>query len=142
MLIGNTEAHKLLETFLHTTMQKGYGPQFFLLVGPEGIGKASYAEHLIKNIIGEYGYSDLLHIKDYSSELGKEQSIPVETTATTQFVELPDGRRERNYGIREINLWLQQSAFSAHKFLIIENMQRMSLSAMNAFLKTAEEPLP
>jgi DNA polymerase-3 subunit delta' len=28
------------------------------------------------------------------------------------------------------------------KFVLIENIQRMSDSAMNAFLKTAEEPLP
>jgi DNA polymerase-3 subunit delta' len=37
---------------------------------------------------------------------------------------------------------MQQSGFSPTKFVLIENIQRMSPSAMNAFLKTSEEPLP
>lgn len=40
-----------------------------------------------------------------------------------------------------MSAWLQQSAFSGKKCLLIENLERMSNAAMNAFLKTCEEPL-
>jgi DNA polymerase III gamma/tau subunit len=54
---------------------------------------------------------------------------------------LSDGSEQPNYGIRELNFRLQQSGFGPTKFVLIENIQRMSDVAMNAFLKTAEEPL-
>ena len=40
-----------------------------------------------------------------------------------------------------MNEWLINSSFSWKRFLLIENIQRMSNSAINAFLKSAEEPL-
>jgi DNA polymerase III delta prime subunit len=111
-------------------------------------------------------------LKDYTNELGKQHTIPVELTNKNKTLELMDrnrtlelsdgseqpnsaeptdsnetlelsnGSKQPNYGIRELNLWLQQSGFSPIKFVLIENIQRMSDSAMNAFLKTSEEPLP
>jgi hypothetical protein len=47
-----------------------------------------------------------------------------------------------NRGVRELTNRLQQSSFSGKKVLLVENIQRMTNAAMNAFLKTCEEPLP
>ncbi|MDR0651490.1 MAG: hypothetical protein LBG59_09145 [Candidatus Peribacteria bacterium] len=116
--------------------------QFFLLVGPNGIGKSAHAQELIQEILGPYLYSNFLHLKDYSNELGKTHTIPVELTTTNATLTLTDGNEQPNYGIRELNFRLQQSGFGSTKFVLIENIQRMSDIAMNAFLKTAEEPLP
>ncbi|MDR3168350.1 MAG: hypothetical protein LBU27_00890 [Candidatus Peribacteria bacterium] len=80
-------------------------------------------------------------MKDYTNELGKQHTIPVELTDSNKMLELSDGSEQPNYGIRELNVWMQQSGFSPTKFVLIENIQRMSGSAMNAFLKTSEEPL-
>ena len=66
----------------------------------------------------------------------------MELNDSNKVVEFPDGSEHPNYGIRELNLRMQQSGFSLTKFVLIENIQRMSNSAMNAFLKTSEEPLP
>lgn len=74
--------------------------------------------------------------------MGKTHTIPVELKDANITVELLDGSEQPNYGIRELNLRMQQSGFSPLKFVLIENIQRMSGSAMNAFLKTSEEPLP
>ncbi|MDR0606988.1 MAG: hypothetical protein LBG52_01250 [Candidatus Peribacteria bacterium] len=87
-------------------------------------------------------YSDFLYLKDYSNELGKTHTIPVELNDTNKMFAFPDGTEQPNCGIRELNLRMQQSGFSPTKFVLIENIQRMSGSAMNAFLKTSEEPLP
>ncbi len=141
-LIWNTQAVQTLKTFLQSTIQKGSGPQFFLLVWPEGIGKSSYAQQVIQEMLGNFTYSDLLYLRDYSSEIGKQHAIPVEITASNQTIDLPDGTKQPNYWVRELNLRLQQSWFSPQKFVLIENIHRMSISAVNAFLKTAEEPLP
>ena len=37
---------------------------------------------------------------------------------------------------------LQQTSYADKKILVMENIERMNLSAANAFLKAAEEPLP
>jgi DNA polymerase III gamma/tau subunit len=87
-------------------------------------------------------YSNFLYLKDYTNEMGKTHTIPVELKDANITVELLDGSEQPNYGIRELNLRMQQSGFSPLKFVLIENIQRMSGSAMNAFLKTSEEPLP
>lgn len=44
--------------------------------------------------------------------------------------------------MREITKRLQQTSYADKKILFIENIERMNLSAANAFLKAAEEPLP
>jgi len=44
--------------------------------------------------------------------------------------------------VRELTNRLRQSSFSGKKVLLVENIQRMTNAAMNAFLKTCEEPLP
>jgi DNA polymerase III delta prime subunit len=86
-------------------------------------------------------YSDFLYLQDYTNDIGKTHTIPVELNDSNKLIEFPDGTKRDNYGIRELNLRMQQSGFSPTKFVLIENIQRMSGSAMNAFLKTSEEPL-
>jgi DNA polymerase III delta prime subunit len=52
---------------------------------------------------------------------------------------------EYNYkdiGTREINSRLQHSPTGQNKILLIKNIERMTISAINAFLKACEEPLP
>ena len=142
MLYGNHEPITTLKTYVETTIKTWAGIQFFLLVGPNGIGKSAHAQELIKEFLWPYAYSDFLYLKDYTSDIGKTHTIPVELNDSNKVVEFPDGSEHPNYGIRELNLRMQQSGFSLTKFVLIENIQRMSNSAMNAFLKTSEEPLP
>lgn len=141
MIIWNKEAGETLKTYIENTLETGKGMQFFLLVGPNGIGKSTHAQQLIQEILGEYRYSDLLYLQDYTQKIWKTHTIPVELNDTNKQIEFPDGSKHPNYGIRELNIWMQQSGFSPTKFVLIENIQRMSGSAMNAFLKTSEEPL-
>ena len=83
----------------------------------------------------------MLLIKDCSQELEKTHTLAVETPSAQKTIPLVNGELYENRGVREISSWLQQSAFSGKKCLLIENLERMSNAAMNAFLKTCEEPL-
>ena len=95
----------------------------------------------MESFLWNYKYQDLLWIRDCSQELEKIHTLAVETPSAQKTIPLANGELYENRGVREISSWLQQSAFSGKKCLLIENLERMSNAAMNAFLKTCEEPL-
>ena len=137
---GNEEARNVIEKILQYH-QKEEKPLFVLLVGEKGLGKTSFLSELLENFLWNYKYQDLLLIKDCSQELEKTHTLAVETPSAQKTIPLANGELYENRGVREISSWLQQSAFSGKKCLLIENLERMSNAAMNAFLKTCEEPL-
>ena len=116
-------------------------PLFILLIGQKGLWKTSFIESFSDEILGVYKRSDFLYIRDCSEELEKTHTIQIETPTTQKTIQLANWEIYENRGVREINSRLQQSAISGKKILFIENLERMTVSAMNAFLKTCEEPL-
>ncbi len=130
----------LYEYFQKALTENTKTPQFFIIEGIQHIDKQAEIIQLINKILGNYSTSDFLWIQDYSSQLGKQHVIKVETTTnSTNYKTLYE--QYRDIGVRDINTWLQQSSFSGKKILLIENIERMTNSAINAFLKTAEEPM-
>ncbi|MBB1543580.1 MAG: AAA family ATPase [candidate division SR1 bacterium] len=140
MRYGNEESRTIIEKILnhHHDQEK---PLFVLLVGESGLGKTSYLLQLLGEFLGPYRHQDLLWIRDCSKDLEKTHTLAVETPSSQKIIPLSNGENYENKGVREISTWLQQSAFSGKKCLLIENLERMSNAAMNAFLKTCEEPL-
>lgn len=142
MIIWNQQAAQTLKKYINNTMETWKWTQFFLLAGPNWIWKISHARAIIEEILWMYMYSDCLFVQDYEPFTGKAHTIPVEIKDDSKrYIQFPDGTQHENYGVREMNEWLINSSFSWKKFLLIENIQRMSNSAINAFLKSAEEPL-
>ena len=137
---GNEEVRNVIERILqyHQEEEK---PLFVLLLGEQGLGKTSFLFKLLESFLWSYKYQDLLWIRDCSQELEKIHTLAVETPSAQKTIPLANGELYENRGVREISSWLQQSAFSGKKCLLIENLERMSNAAMNAFLKTCEEPL-
>jgi hypothetical protein len=85
----------------------------------------------------------LLHIKDFSAELGKKHSIKIEYDKSSETTKtLANDFQYQDLGIREINARLQQSFVGKMKVVLIENIERIVPAAANAFLKTCEEPFP
>jgi len=82
-----------------------------------------------------------LYIKDFSFELQKEHTIKVEMKNDETAKTLYSDYNYQDLGTRELNSWLQQSPSGEAKILLIENIERMTIGAINAFLKTCEEPL-
>jgi hypothetical protein len=144
MFIGNTSSQQLLKSYLDIfSAWAKSAPSFYTLSGPEHIGKSSYAAELLKDYLGAFGHSDLLHIKDFSAELGKKHSLKIEYDKWSETSKtLSSDFQYQDLGIREINARLQQSSIGKMKVLLIENIERIVPAAANAFLKTCEEPLP
>ncbi len=140
MIIGNQDKIATIKQYIANNAES-QKPLFLLILGAEGIGKSDFLYQYSQELLGDYFQSDFLWLKDLSEILGKTHIIPVEKSKSTPIIEEKDGQIYQNKGIREVNDWLQQSGFSGKKILLIENMQRMNKSSMNAFLKTAEEPL-
>ena len=87
--------------------------------------------------------SDFLHIKDFTTALGKKHSLKVEYDKASETSKtLISEHQYQDLGIREINARLQQSSMGKMKVILLENIERMTPEAANAFLKTCEEPLP
>lgn len=143
MTIGNQEAKNRLKSYLeqHAASDSGQA-SFFLLYWPANIGKSAIALELAQSYLWAYTQWGLLHIKDFSSILGKKHSIKIEEkTETEEYKTLYNDYQYQDLGVREINNWLQQSSFGWSKILLIENIERMTIGATNAFLKACEEPL-
>ncbi len=142
MIIWNEQAVQTLKKYINNVIETWKWTQFFLLVWPNWIWKISHAKEIIEEILWTYMYSDCLFVQDYEPFTWKFHTIPVEIKdETKRFIEFPDETQHENYWVREMNEWLLNSSFSWKRFLLIENIQRMSNSAINAFLKSAEEPL-
>lgn len=142
MIIWNEQAAQTLKKYINNVIETWKWTQFFLLAWPNWIWKLSHAKSIIEEVLWSYMYSDCLFVQDYEPVTWKAHTIPVEIkNEEKRYVEFPDGTQHENYGVREMNEWLLNSSFSWKRFLLIENIQRMSNSAINAFLKSAEEPL-
>lgn len=138
-LIGNIQARNVVKSFFRDANSNNK-PLFLLLVWAEGLGKSSFVLQHMQEELWKYFQSDFLWIRDCSHILGKTHTLQVETPSGLKTIEV-DGQIYENRWVREFTTWLQQSSLSWKKVLFIENLERMSSAAMNAFLKTAEEPL-
>ena len=141
MIIGNEQSSQILKKYINNVIETWKWTQFFLLAGPNWIWKISHAKAIIEEILWPYMYSDCLFVQDYEPFTWKFHTIPVEVKDDKRYILFPDETQHENYGVREMNEWLLNSSFSWKRFLLIENIQRMSNSAINAFLKSAEESL-
>lgn len=141
MIIWNQKAVETLKKYIDNVIQTWNWTQFFLLSGPNLIWKLSLAKELIKNYLWDYFYSDCLFVEDYEPYIWKKHTIPVSIDKEDKrWIKFEDESVHQNYGAIEMNEWLQNSSFSGMKFLLIENIHRMSNAAINAFLKSTEEP--
>lgn len=141
MIIWNEQASQTLKKYINNVIETWKWTQFFLLAWPNWIWKISHAKAIIEEILWPYMYSDCLFVQDFEPFTWKFHTIPVEVKDDRRYIQFPDETQHENYWVREMNEWLLNSSFSWKRFLLIENIQRMSNSAINAFLKSAEEPL-
>ena len=139
-LFWNSSVQEQVKSFLGHN-ESSNKPLFLILIGPDGIGKTSFLRQLAQEILGQTFSSDFLWIRDLSTQLWKPHTLQVEMPSTLKTIPLENATSYENKGVRELNTRLQQSSLSGKKILLIENLQRMSNAAMNAFLKTCEEPL-
>ncbi len=89
-----------------------------------------------------FAYHDVLEMKDYSELLGKHHTIKVEFKRNDDTDLLQKQEWYEDKWSREINDWLSHSPAGDLKILLIEHIDRATIGAANALLKSFEEPLP
>ncbi|MBI4435447.1 AAA family ATPase [Candidatus Uhrbacteria bacterium] len=116
--------HHRIQTILSRMLTGGSLPHALLFVGPEGVGKATIVYQLVKVLLGSLTHPDFLTLERFVDEkTGKRKSqISVEQ-------------------VRELNARLGLSSLSGGwKVVFIEEASALSMGAVNALLKTLEEP--
>jgi len=96
-------------------------------------------QNTIKEIYPESSKQDLLIIKDYSAQQSKRHIIKVDNV---EYIKDTEGNVYHDKWTRQIREWLQTSSLSGRKIVLIENIHRATIQAINALLKSLEEPLP
>ncbi len=144
MIVGNQDNRETLKRYIDMVFDwDTKAPHFIIVSGPQHMGKTTIITELLKEKMGNYFVTDVLHIKDFSEHLDKKKHvlrIEYKPTAETTKKLIKEHKYE-DVGVREINARIQQSAIGKYKIVFIENIERMNIPAANAFLKTCEEPL-
>lgn len=137
------EQKKLLKTYIDNAVNSPESKiSFFIVSGPKWIKKSDFIKELSKEILEDYYINDFLYIQDFSKELWKNHNILVaKKESSEKYKTLLKDHNYVDLGTREINNWLVQSGFWKTKIVFIENIERMTGGAINAFLKSCEEPL-
>tara|TARA_Y100001935_G_C17291898_1_gene503854 strand:+ start:1189 stop:2109 length:921 start_codon:yes stop_codon:yes gene_type:complete len=118
-------------------------PNKILLSGQKGCGKATMAFHLINRILSEneeYSYN----VKNYQIN-NKNKSFKLIQNFTNPNFHLvdilPDKKIIDINQIRSLILDLNKSSFNSKpRFVLIDNIEFLNLSSVNALLKILEEP--
>ncbi len=143
MFVWNQFAQQILDklfTQIKTTNQVSI--PFLIIAWPKHIGKTTIAIDHIKQLLWQYFLQDFLHIQDFSEDIWKQHSLRIERKSWETTDTLYKEHNYNDVGTREINDRLIQSSLSGWKVTLIENIDRMTIWATNALLKTCEEPLP
>lgn len=115
---------------------------FIIIHGPWVDAQWDTIRTACQSATGFFAHQDVLDIKDFSSVLGKEHSLKVEYKKNTDSDLLQKQEWYEDVGAREINERLSISPASDMKILMIEHIDRATIGAANALLKSLEEPLP
>lgn len=133
---------ELLLKYINMSLKSDQKISFFILDWSNHTWNINLVKDVIQDILWEYYKNDFLYIQDFSKELSKDHNIKVDQKKDTIFDTLIKDYNYKNIWTIQINDWLQMSPAWKIKILLIENIERMTISAINAFLKTCEEPLP
>ena len=118
-------------------------PNKILFSGPKGIGKATFAYHLINYIFSkdeESNYDiDNLQINDSNKSFNLVQN---QTHPNFHLIDLLDEKKTIEISqIRNMINYANKSAFNnKERIVLIDNAENLNLSSSNALLKIIEEP--
>jgi DNA polymerase III subunit delta' len=131
-LIGHV---KQLES-LRAALQNQRLHHAYLFVGPEGVGKRTFAMSLAKAVHCSEATGD------YCDRCTNCASISDGNHPDVRFVRPPNGKKEISiHQVRELERELRYRSFSGkRKIAIVDPAALMNPSAQNALLKTLEEP--
>ena len=131
----------ILSFLLEQLQSQNIVSPFVIVHGPWVDAHWSSIREMCQRATGFFAHQDVLDIKDYSSLLGKDHSLKVEYKKNTDSDILNKQESYSDIGSREINDRLSMAPAGDMKILMIEHIDRATIGAANALLKSLEEPL-
>lgn len=132
MIYGNTLAASNLAAYIDTYLTRNHTFSFVILAGPTHVGKTAHLDQILTEKLWTSKEDILLPLFDHGKRL------PISVDKAKQSYEI-DGQQYMHLWVREIQEWAFISSLSKHKILYIENIDRITIQAANAFLKILEE---
>jgi DNA polymerase-3 subunit delta' len=137
----SVHGHDRIVSLLRTNLQNGRFPHAFLFVGPEGIGKRTFARTLARALLCEESPETAL------DPCGQCQGcIQAEAGTHPDLIEVARPEDRQELPIRVIRdlcaAFGLKPARGKRKVAIVDDVDDMNDEAANAFLKTLEEPPP
>ena len=141
----NTQLYGLNHLFNEITNlhKKEKMPNKILLSGKKGLGKSTFAYHIINYILSnseEFKYDFInfrINENNRSFKLLQNNSHP-----NFYLIDLLDEKKNIDVGqIRTMITYTNKSTFNnMAKFILIDNIENLNISSVNALLKVIEEP--
>ena len=118
-------------------------PNKILLSGDKGLGKSTFAFHLVNYIFSrdeEFKYD----YKNFKINPENKSFKLINNSASPNFTLIDTLDEKKNIDINQIRnliIDLNKSSFNnKERFVIIDNIERMNINSINALLKILEEP--
>jgi DNA polymerase III subunit delta' len=126
--------HKKLFDQWSQLLERGQLTGSFLFVGPSGVGKKKSAWAMIQQALCEKKI-------DFQAcgECGPCRRVALHQHESVLFIE-PDGAQIKVEQGQHVLQFLQLRSFGSHRFVLIDEAQKMNASTANSLLKTLEEP--
>ena len=141
MFCWNKKAINILENYFKTIKETNkINFNFVLLDWVKWLWKTTIIKELVKKFLWENYKTDFLEIKDLSKYIWKNHILKVNVDEKDQVEKTLDWNF-KNLWTRNIRDRLSLSSFWKYKIVFLENIERMTISSANAFLKIFEEPL-
>ncbi len=118
-------------------------PNKIILAGSNGIGKSTFAYHLINYIFSSNEENKYNFDKNIISKNNYSYNLILKDTHPNFFSILKDEKKETGQisKIREMINFTNKSSFNnQHKIILIDNVEILNLYSINALLKLIEEP--
>ena len=135
--------HDLQFRSLQDLYKKDYLPNKILFSGEKGIGKSTLAYHLI-NYILSFDEENSYDLKNFHINSENKSFILTQNKSNPNFILVDATLEKKNIDISQIrNLitTLNKSSFNTKpRFILIDNIELLSISSVNALLKILEEP--
>lgn len=123
--------------------EKNKLPNVVMLSGPKGIGKATFAYHLINSILSK-SEEDPYSFQDFEINSNNNSFNLIQNNVHPNFFILNDDKSVETIivdQIRSLIKFLNKSSYLKNiKIVLIDNAEYLNINSSNALLKSLEEP--